>query len=75
MNLFDHPESWKLSGVLCMISFVLLVMSLYTHSVIGVRINVIAFFINAACALFKYSIRDLLLKQQRQFLIRQTIGE
>jgi hypothetical protein len=75
MNLFDHPESWKLSVGLCIVSLMLLALALLSHSVDGVFINVIAFIVNAACAVFKYSIRDILLKRRRQSLIDQTIGE
>jgi hypothetical protein len=71
MNWFSHPDAWKLSAALGVISLVLLV---FSTSASGLTINFLAFFINFVCAIFNYSTRDLVQKERRQHLIQLTIG-
>jgi len=72
MNWFSHPDAWKLSAILGVISLILLIFSTSTN---GIIINFLSFWINGACAIFNYSIRDLVQKERRQHLIQLTIGE
>jgi hypothetical protein len=72
MNWFAHPDAWKVSAALGVISLILLI---FSTSVSGIAINFLSFWINGACAIFNYSIRDLVQKERRQHLIQLTIGE
>ncbi len=71
MNWFSHPDAWKLSAALGVISLILLMGS---SSASALAINFLSFWINAACAIFNYSIRDLVRNERRQHLIQLTIG-
>lgn len=73
MNWFSYPDTaWKLSAFLGVISLILLVFSTSTSAV---TINFLSFWINGICAIFNYSIRDLVRNERRQHLIQLTIGE
>ena len=71
MKLFEHPDAWKVSAALGVISLILLI---FSTSASGIVINFLSFWINGACAIFNYTIRDLVRNERRQHLIQLTIG-
>jgi hypothetical protein len=66
---------WRFSGVLCAVCVILFVWAGIQNDYFGVLVCSISAVTNFACAVFSYTIRDIVRQERRQHFIQLTIGE